>query len=195
MRASSKGSFDIQSFQLVPLFSLLKKKDGLLLMSVDYRGLNRLTIKNQYPLPLISRLLDQFSCAKMYTKIDLHGTYNLVCIQEGNEWKMMFKTHFGHFEYVMMPFGLTNTLAISQHLMNDVFCEYLDDSMVCYIDDIFIFLKNMEDHECHVHLVLEKFREVGLYAKLKKREFHQSEVEFLSYIISRDGIHMNLRKI
>jgi hypothetical protein len=92
----------------------------------------------------------------MYTKIDLHETYNLVHIEKGDEWKMMFKMRYGHFEYVVMPFGLTNAPAIFQHLMNDNFCEYLDDFVVCCINDIFILLMNMEDHECHVCLVLEK---------------------------------------
>jgi hypothetical protein len=82
----------------------------------------------------------------MYTKIDLRGTFNLVHIQEGNEWKTMFKTCYNHFEYVVMPFGFTNVPIIFQHLMNDIFCEYLDDFVVYYIDIIFIFSKNMEDH-------------------------------------------------
>jgi hypothetical protein len=83
----------------------------------------------------------------------------------------MFKTRYSHFEYVMMPFGLTNALVIFQHLMNNVFCEYLDNFMVCYIDDILIFSKNMEDHEWHVCVVLEKFWKVGFYAKLEKFEY------------------------
>ncbi len=86
---------------------------------------------------------------------------------------MTFKICYDHFEYVMMPFGLINVLVIFQHLMNIVFCEYLDDFMVCYIDDIFIFSKNTENHECHVHLVLEKLQGIGLYANLKKCEFYQ----------------------
>jgi hypothetical protein len=92
----------------------------------------------------------------MYTKINLCGAYNLVHIREGDDWKTSFKTRYTHFEYVMMSFGFTNALAIFQHLMNDVFCEYLDDFVVFYIDDILILSKNMEDHECLVHLVLEK---------------------------------------
>jgi hypothetical protein len=94
-----------------------------------------------------------------------------------------------------MPFGLINTPIIFKHLINDVFHEYLDDFMVYYINDILIFSKNMEDHECHVHMVLEKIWEVRFYTKLEKCEFHQSEVEFLGYIISRDGIHMDPRKV
>jgi hypothetical protein len=121
-------------------------------MCVDYHGLNWLAIKNWYPLPLISRLLHQLSHAKVYTKIDLHGTYNLMRIWEGDEWKTTFKTHNNHFEYVVMSFGLTNAPTIFQHLMNNVFREYLDDFVVCYINDIFIFSKNTEDNDHHVHL-------------------------------------------
>ncbi len=156
------------TFQISSLCPILfvKKKDGSLRMCVDYRGLNRLTIKNWHLLHLISRLLDHLNHAKVYIKIDLHGTYNLVCIRKCDEWKTMFKIRYNHFEYVVMPFGLTNTFVIFQHFMNNVFCEYLDDFVVCYIDDIFIFSKNMEDRECHVCVVLEKFWEVGFYAKL-----------------------------
>jgi hypothetical protein len=103
----------------------------------------------------------------MYTKIDLRGTYNWVCIREGDEWKMMFKNRYGHFECVVMPFGLTNAPVVFQHVMNDVFCEYLDDFVVYYNNDIFISSKNMANHEHHVCLVLEKFRKVGHYAKLE----------------------------
>jgi hypothetical protein len=100
-------------------------------------------------LPLILGLLDQLNHAKMYTKIDLHGAYNLVCIQEGDEWKTSFKTRYGHFEYLVMPLGFL-------HMINVVFCEYLDDFMVYYINDILIFSKNMVDNEHHVCFVLEK---------------------------------------
>jgi len=119
----------------------------------------------------------------------------LVCIQKGDEWKMTFKIHYDHFEYIVMPFGLTNAPIVFQHMMNDVFCDYLDDFMVFYINNILIFSKNMADHECHVCLVLEKFLEVHIYAKLEKCGFHQFEVELLGYIISRDGICMDLRKV
>jgi hypothetical protein len=111
------------------------------------------------------------------------------------EWKMTFKTRYNHFEYVVMPFGLINTFVVFQHLMNNVFCEYLNDFMVCYINDIFIFSKNMEDYKHHVRLVLEKLQEVELYAKLKQYDFHQFEVEYLGYIIFGDGIHMDLHKV
>jgi hypothetical protein len=111
MRTSKRGSFNIQNLQLVPFF-FIKKKDGSLWMCVDYRELNWLTIKNRYPLPLIWVLLDHFSNAKVYTKIDICGAYNLVRIQKGDEWKMTFRICYGHFEYVVMPFGLINVLVI-----------------------------------------------------------------------------------
>jgi hypothetical protein len=95
----------------------------------------------------------------------------------------------------MMPFGLTNAPIVFQHMMNDVFYRYLDDFVFYYINDIFIFSKNMANHHCHVCLILEKLQEIGLYAKLEKCEFHQSKVEFLGYIISRNGICMDLRKV
>jgi hypothetical protein len=121
----------------------------------------------------------------MHIKMNIHGAYNLVHIRKGNEWKTMFKIHYGHFEYTMMPFGLINALVVFQHLMNNVFCELLGNFMVCYIDDIFIFLINLEDHECQVCLILEKLWE------LEKCEFHQFEVEFLGYNMSRHDIHMD----
>jgi hypothetical protein len=108
---------------------------------------------------------------------------------------MAFITHYGYFEYVLMPFNLINTFVIFQHLMNDLFREYLDDFMVCYINDIFIFSKNMADHKHHVHLMLEKLWEVGLYAKLEKWEFHRFKVEFLGYIVSRNDICMDCHKV
>jgi hypothetical protein len=125
-------------------------------MCVDYRGLNKLIIKNQYPLSLISNLLNQVGGAKIYTKIDLCGAYNLLCIKEGDEWKTSFRTRYGRFEYLVMPFGLINSPAFFQHMMNDIFQEYFDDFVVIYLDDILFFLKNEEDHENHVRLVLSK---------------------------------------
>jgi hypothetical protein len=123
----------------------VKKKDGSLWMCVNYHGLNRLTIENRYLLPSISRLLDQISRVEVYTKIDLCGAYNLVCIWKGDEWKMTFRTCYSHCKYVVMSFGfkLTNTHVVFQHLMNEAFREYLDDFVFCYTDVIIIFSKNM----------------------------------------------------
>ena len=177
-----------------PIF-FVKKKDGSLRMCMDYRGLNKVTIKNQYPLPLISRLLNQLGQAKIYTKIDLRRAYNLVRVREGDEWKTAFRTRYGHFEYLVMPFGLTNAPAIFQHLMNDIFQEFLDNFIICYLDDILIYSIDINQHEEHVRLVLDKLCNAGLYAKLEKCNFHQSQVEFLGYIVSCDGMSMDQKKV
>jgi hypothetical protein len=121
---------------------------------VDYRGLNKITKKSRYPLPLISGLLDQLRTRKIFTKLDLRGAYNLFRIRFGDEWKIAFRTRYGHFEYTIMPFGLTNAPAVFQHLMNDIFREYMDEFVVVYLDDILIFSKDQENHDKHVRLVL-----------------------------------------
>jgi hypothetical protein len=119
----------------------------------------------------------------------------LVRIKEGDEWKTAFKTRYGHFEYNVMPFGLINAPAIFQHLINDIFRKFLDDFVVCYLDDILIFSKNREEHEQHVRPMLQKLRDAGLYTKLEKCVFHQPQVEFLGYIISNEGLIMDPKKI
>jgi hypothetical protein len=116
-------------------------------------------------------------------------------VKVGDEWKTAFRIRYGHFEYSVMPFGLTNALAIFQHMMNDIFRNYLDHFVIIYLDDILIYSKNKEEHEHHVHLVLEKLQERGLYAKQEKCLFYQSMVEFLDYIVSGDGISMDEKKL
>ncbi len=146
---------------------------------MDYHGFNKITKKNQYPLPLTSGLLDWLHTRKIFTKLEFRGAYNLLRIRPGDEWKTAFRTRYGHFEYTVMPFGLTNAPAVFQHLMNDIFREYMDEFVVVYLDDILIFSKNQEDHDKHVRLVLATLREHGLYTKLEKCEFNKSSVAFL----------------
>jgi hypothetical protein len=123
---------------------------------------------------LISSLLDRLRTGKIFTKLDLCGAYNLLRIRLGDEWKTTFRAHYGHFEYTVMPFGLTNAPAVFQHLMNDIFREYMDEFVVVYLDDILIFSKDQETHDKHVQLVLATLREHGLYAKMGKCEFDKS---------------------
>ena len=163
----------------------VKNKDGSLRMCVDYRGLNKITVKNRYSLPLISGLFDQLTQAKIYTKIELRRAYNLVRIKTSDEWKTAFRTRYGYFEYNVMPFGLINAPTIFQHLMNDVFREFLDHFVVVYLDDILVFSKNEKDHEKHVWLVLKKLRFTGLNAKLEKCVFHQPQVELVILSLGR----------
>ncbi len=173
----------------------VKKKDGSLRLVVDFRKLNDMTIRNSYPLPLISDLLDRVKGAKVFTKLDLKSAYNLVRIKEGDEYKTAFRTRYGHYEYLVMPFGLKNAPATFQHFINDVLSEYLDDFVISYIDDILIYSNSLEEHHEHVSKVLEKLLENNLYVKLEKCEFDKSETTFLGYVISKDGLKMDKEKV
>ncbi|CAO3619736.1 unnamed protein product [Cunninghamella blakesleeana] len=173
----------------------VKKKDGSLRLCVDYRSLNKITIKNRYPLPLITEMIDRLKDATVFSKIDLRGAYNLVRIKPGDEWKTAFRTRYGHFEYNVMPFGLSNAPAVFQHMINDIFKDMLDRFVIAYLDDILVYSPNQETHDQHVYQVLERLKEYKLYAKLEKCSFDQQEVEFLGHVISPTGIGMDYNKI
>ena len=173
----------------------VRKKDGTLRLVIDYRKLNEMTIRNSYPLPLISELLDRVKGAKVFTKLDLKSAYNLVRIKEGDEYKTAFRTRYGHFEFLVMPFGLKNAPATFQHFINDVLSDYLDDFVISYIDDILIFSNTIEEHHEHVKKVLKKLLENNLYVKLEKCEFDKSETTFLGYVLSKDGLKMDKEKV
>ena len=173
----------------------VKKKDGSLRLCVDYRGLNRVTIKNRYPLPLINNIMDRLGKAKYFTKIDLRAGYNNVRIKKGDEWKTAFRTRYGSFEYLVMPFGLTNAPATFQYFMNDVFKDMTDDFVVVYIDDILIYSDNLEEHRRHVRKVLQRLREYNLHAKPEKSEFFRQSIEYLGFLISPQGVEMDPAKV
>jgi hypothetical protein len=173
----------------------VKKKDGSLRLCVDYRGLNKITRKNRYPIPRIETLVDQLRSAKVYSKIDLRVGYNNVRIAEGDEWKTAFRTRYGAFEYLVMPFGLTNAPATFQHLMNDIFHDLVDVNVVVYLDDILIYSGNLEQHRAHVREVLQRLRKANLHARPEKCDFHTATVEYLGVIVSPDGIAMDPSKI
>jgi hypothetical protein len=173
----------------------VKKKDGSLRLCVDYRGLNNVTIKNRYPLPLISQMIDAIGGSLFFTTIDLRGAYNLLRIRKGEEWKTAFRCRYGHYEYRVMPFGLCNAPGTFQGLMNDTLHEYLDKFCQVYLDDILIYSKTKEEHIQHVRLVLEKLRATGLYAKLEKCRFSQPRVDFLGFVLAREGVSMDPSKL
>ena len=172
----------------------VKKKDGSLRLCVDYRGLNRITKKDRYPLPLIDSLLDRMRKARYFTKIDLRGAYNLIRIIMGDEWKTAFRTRYGSFEYLVMPFGLCNAPATFQHFMNDIFKDLLDWCLAGYLDDLLIFDEDLEEHRKHVKMVLRRLREHRLYAKITKCGFDLPSTDFLGFIVSSDGIAMDPEK-
>ena len=154
-----------------------RKSDGSLRLCVNYRGLNNLTIKNRYPLPLIGESLDRLERAKRFTQLDLTSAYHRMRIREGDEWKTAFRTRYGHFEYQVMPFGLTNAPASFQGYINKILAEKLDIFVIVYLDDILIYTDDDGDgHVSAVRWVREQFRKFLLFANLKKCRFYQEEI-------------------
>ena len=152
-------------------------------------------MKNKYPLPRICDLFDQLRGSKYYTKIDLHTGYHQLRIKEENIPKTAFHTWYGHFEYMVKPFGFTNAPTAFIDLMHRVFRLYLDQFVIVLIDDILIYSRTHEEHECHLTIVLQTLREHKLYAKMRKCKFWMKEVKFLSHVVSEQGVAFNPAKI
>ena len=166
----------------------VKKKDGSLRLCIDYRQLNRVTIRNQYPLPRIDELFDQLQGSRVYSKIDLRSGYHQLRVQESDVPKTAFRTRYGHYEFLVMPFRLTNASAAFMDLMNRVFQPYLDRFVIVFIDDILVYSGSSEEHSEHLRIVLQTLRERQLYAKLSKCQFWLDRVAFLGHVISAEGI-------
>ena len=173
----------------------VRKKDGSLRMCIDYRELNKVTIKNRYPLPRIDDLFDQLQGASYFSKIDLRSGYHQLKVREEDVPKTAFRTRYGHFEFVVMPFGLTNAPAIFMDLMNRVCRPMLDKFVIVFIDDILIYSRSQVDHESHLREVLEMLRKEKLYAKFSKCEFWLREVKFLGHVVNSKGIMVDPAKI
>lgn len=176
-------------------FFFVSKKDKSLRPCIDYRGLNDITVKNKYPLPLISSAFEPLQGATIFTKLDLRNAYHLVRIKQGDEWKTAFNTPLGHFEYLVMPFGLTNAPAVFQALVNDVLRDFLNRFVFVYLDDILIFSRELSEHRHHVRLVLQRVLENKLFVKAEKCEFHARSVSFLGFIIKSGQIEADPAKI
>ena len=174
---------------------LVKKPGGGIRFCVDYRGLNDITVKNWYPLPLIRETLDRLSQAKYYTKLNIIAAFNRMRIKEGEEWKTVFQTRYGLFKYLVMPFKLHGAPATFQYFINDVLQEHLDIFVSAYINDLLIYSKTLWEHKEHVRQVLSKLREAGLQVDIKKCEFHVEEVLYLGIIIGKHGIKMDPAKV
>jgi transposase InsO family protein len=178
-----------------PVF-FVKKKDGSLRLVQDYRALNAMTIRNRYPLPLISELIHQLREAKFFTKLDVRWGYNNVRIKEGDEWKAAFRTNRGLFEPLVMFFGLTNSPATFQTMMNDLFQDLIARGVVCvYLDDILIYTKTLEEHRTITLEVLARLRAYKLYLKPEKCEFERTKVEYLGLVISAGSVEMDPIKV
>ncbi len=165
-------------------FFFVGNKDGSLHPCIDYRRLNDITVKNRYPLPLMSSAFELLQGVAIFTKLDLRNAYHLVRIREGDEWKTAFNTSTRHFEYLVMPFGLSNSPVVFQALVNDVLRDMIDRFVFVYLDDILIFSQNEHDHVQHVRRLLQRLLENRFFAKVEKCEFYERLVPFLGFILS-----------
>ena len=172
-----------------------EKKDGSLRFCIDYREFNKVTIRNQYPLPRIDDLFDKLQGARVFSKIDLRSGYHQLKIRSEDVPKTAFKTRYGHYEFLVMPFGLTNAPAVFMDLMNRIFQPYLDQFVIVFIDDILIYSGSKEDREEHLRVVLQILRENQLYAKFSKCQFLLDSVAFLGHVIAAEGVYVDPQKI
>ncbi|GJX19975.1 putative reverse transcriptase domain-containing protein [Tanacetum coccineum] len=177
------------------LVLFVKKKDDTFQMCINYRELNKLTVKNQYPLLRIDDLFDQLQGSSVYSKIDLRSGYRQLRVRDEDIPKMAFRTRYGHYEFQVMPFGLTNVPAVFMDLMNRVCRPYLDKFVIVFIDDILIYSKTKEEHDAHLRLILELLKKEELYAKFSKCDFWLSKIQFLGHVIDSEGIHVDPAKI
>jgi transposase InsO family protein len=190
------GRIRLSKSPIASPFFFVKKKDGKLRPVQDYRKLNASTIKNRYPLPLIQELVGKLKGAKHFTKLDIRWGYNNVRIKEGDEWKAAFLTNRGLYEPLVMFFGLTNSPATFQTMMNDIFRDLINDGkVVIYLDDILIFTKDLEEHRQITRRVLQILQENKLYLKPEKCEFEKTEIEYLGLVILEGQVHMDPVKV
>ncbi|KAA0037901.1 pol protein [Cucumis melo var. makuwa] len=173
----------------------VKKKDGSMRLCIDYRELNKVTVKNKYPLPRIDDLFDQLQGATVFSKIDLRSGYHQLRIKDEDVPKTAFRSRYGHYEFIVISFGLTNAPAVFMDLMNRVFREFLDTFVIVFIDDILIYSKTEAEHEEHLRMVLQTLRDNQLYAKFSKCEFWLKQVSFLGHVVSKAGVSVDPAKI
>ena len=174
----------------------VRKPDGSLRLCVDYRGLNNLTIKNWYPLPLIGEFLDWLGRAKQFTQLDLTSVYHRMRIKEGDEWKTAFRTRYGQFKYQGISFGLFNAPASFQGYINKILVKKLDIFVIVYLNDILIYSKDPgQAHVNAIQGVLKELRKNSLFSNLKKCRLHKDEVRFLGYVVSTQRVRVAEERI
>jgi hypothetical protein len=170
------------------LVLFVKKKDRMLRLCIDFRQLNNVIVKNKYALPSIDELFDQLKDAKIFSKIDPRSRYHQVRIKDEDIIKTAFRTRYGHYEFIVVLFEISNTPVVFMCLMNGVFMDYLDKFVIVFLDEILVYSKSGEEHEQYLRMVLQVLREHQLYEKLSKCSFYQEKIHYLGHIILKDGI-------
>jgi hypothetical protein len=178
-----------------PILFVPKPGGRGLRLCVDYRAINKVTIPNGYPLPLMQELQDRVQGAQWFTKMDLKSGFHLIRIREGDEWKTAFRTRYGLYEYTIMPFGLTNAPSTFQDMMNHIFRDMIDMGLLAYLDDLLIYADTVERHDEIIQEVLRRLTKNRLAISPDNCVWRTQEVEFLGYLIGRDGIKMSLDKV